>query len=97
VNLVWAGSAVGSREVGVDDSSTLFSCASGIEPGSGSRNGMSISGQSAVLNGSTHFLQLNVGQNSGGALNVLAAGTTDTILGFGVPFNFGIKMLGSGS
>jgi hypothetical protein len=96
-NHVWAGSAVGSRESGIVDTSSNNSIAYEIIPGSGSRNGTSISGISGVLNGTTHFLQLNVGQNSGGALNILAASTADTILGFDLPFHFGIKMLGTGS
>lgn len=98
-NFTWAANATGVREQGILQSSDATYIAYGVAtPGVNAKWGVSISGVSSVLNGSTHFLQLQVAQSSGGALAVIGDGTAGTLLSSnGVPCRFGIKMLGTGS
>lgn len=100
-NFTWSANATGVREQGVLQSAgtdTLYIAYSVATPSVNAKWGVSISGVSSVLNGSTHFLQLQVAQNSGGALTIIGDNTVGTILSSnGVPCRFGIKMLGTGS
>ena len=95
-NGTWAGSAVGQREAGL--LTGVFLLADDLQAGSGSRNTFNLNAMSTkVMNGSTDTIILQVAQTSGGALNLLGTATASTLLSQGIPLQFGIKMLGTGS